>query len=289
MTSSSPLSLLATLCPAAWAPEEQRAYGDRGTEDYCVCLLQSRAEPGRPPEASFPGGHVDLSDKAMARANLTKGEDDIRLALRITALRNTFESAGMLVAGNPPPSFAREELQKILLREGPMAFHAFLNDWGIRLRPDSLAKLAYFVEAPDVHIYLARVPDANEVGWAASGRPAQDLIWVTPSGALLLHDEGRLRLPSAQRFVLSELCEQLRVLEELPDLLLKRKQRSHGGPLWGPPLQVPAASAALIFAGLPIRKAQYSTAALSRRREQQLSRGLLEARPSTDPVSHSKL
>lgn len=31
------------------------------------------------------------------------------------------ESVGVMVAANPPPSFARRELQKILQREGPMA------------------------------------------------------------------------------------------------------------------------------------------------------------------------
>jgi len=223
----------------------------------------------------------------MARANLKKGEDDIRLALRITALRKTFESAGMLIAGNPPPSVAREELQKILLREGPMAFHAFLNDWNIRLRPDGVTKLAYFVEAPDVHVYLARVPDASEAGWAAPGQPEkQDLVWATPSGALKLYDEGRLLLPSSQRFVLAGLVEQLDALEELPELLKEK----HGGPLWGTSLQVPAASASLVFAGLPIRKAEYSAAALSKRREQQLARGLgLAGRHSHGSLPHSKL
>eukprot|EP00931_Biecheleriopsis_adriatica_P034183 TRINITY_DN19771_c0_g3_i1.p1 TRINITY_DN19771_c0_g3~~TRINITY_DN19771_c0_g3_i1.p1 ORF type:complete len:309 (-),score=59.20 TRINITY_DN19771_c0_g3_i1:94-993(-) len=271
LSEAPPDSLLAVLCPTAWTPEECRGRSDAGKEDYCVCLLKpSDRLAAHALPTSFPGGPVEVADMALARANLKDEEDTIRLALRITALRRTFESAGMVIAGTPPPNFAREELQKILARDGALAFHAFLNDWGVRLRPESLTKLAFFMPTgrteagQQTHVFLARVPGVEEVSWAsACAGKAQDLLWVTPSGALLMHEEGELYLPSTQRYVLAELAEQLPSLQGLPDLLGPCRRRP--GPLWGPPLRTQASRADLVYCGLPIPRALYSPDALGRR------------------------
>ncbi|CAK0823223.1 unnamed protein product, partial [Prorocentrum cordatum] len=158
-------------------------------EDYCVCLLRSSFDAAL---ASFPGGELASADRALARANWAPGDDvdgDVFLGLRVGAIRSTFESTGMMLAASPPPSFARQELQKILVREGPMAFHAFLDDWGISLRPGDVEELAWLyisralqtgppgpvpdlwgegTSPPEEHVFLARVPEAQELCWTAA-------------------------------------------------------------------------------------------------------------------------
>lgn len=218
-----------------------KAADDKGPEDYCVCLLRSPMDAAASGcSAFFPGGELSPSDRALARANLVDGDDgdEVFLALRIAAVRRTFESAGIMVAGNPPPRFARQELQKILLREGPMAFHAFLDDWGIRFRPDDLAELAWFLMprswgSSEEHIFLVRLPDAEEVSWAAAGGTEfESLFWATPSRVLDMHDNGDLQVTLAQWYVLHELARCLPRLHALPDLLAADPQKD--SPLWRP-------------------------------------------------------
>lgn len=209
-----PWAGLCVLCPSAWLPVELRDPQDVDVEDYCICLLR-----GKGFSATFPGGELSASDRAMARANLG---DEVFLGLRLAAVRRTFELAGIMVAANPPPSFARQELQKILLREGPMAFHAFLDDWGIRIRPDELLELAWLLvpgARGEEHIFLVQAPDAHEVTWAGVyDEEFQCVSWVTPTRALQLYSQGKVDLTLTHWFVLHELARCLPRLQALPDL-----------------------------------------------------------------------
>lgn len=164
---------------------------------------------------------------------MVDGSDHMRLAVRIGAIRQTFETAGMVVAGNPPPGFARQELQQVLLREGPVAFPAFLDDWGIRLRPQGLEGLGCFL-VPDrggahagaaaAHFFLARVPDAEEPAWARAVSVEVDrLCWATPSQALRLHQQGGLELPPVQWYLLHALRSGCPRLSDLPDFLARAR------------------------------------------------------------------
>ncbi|CAE7667383.1 unnamed protein product, partial [Symbiodinium pilosum] len=170
---------------------EQQIYDSCSKEDYCVCFLRSRT--GNPRRATFPGGSLSPADRYLAKNNLVNASDseEVFLGLRLAAIRRTFEAAGIMAAANPPPSFARQELQKILLREGPMAFHAFLDDWGIRLRPEDLFELSWFLmpgPQGEEHIFLVQIPDADEACWANNaGSDECDIVWATPSDLLEMH------------------------------------------------------------------------------------------------------
>ncbi|CAJ1437260.1 unnamed protein product [Effrenium voratum] len=216
-----PWAALAMLCPKDWLPE---GFDRAGKEDYCVCFLQHSRR------GAFPGGPLTLADRALARSDDREGE--VFLGLRICALRRGFEATGMMLAANAPPSFARRELQKILLREGPLAFHAFLDDWGIRLRPFELLELSWLLSSAsplgEEHIFLAQVPDAEEAAWAAGGENVR-LRWATPSRLLQMHSRQEVELTLAQWYVLHELASCLPRLVGLPEL-----QRANDGPscLW---------------------------------------------------------
>lgn len=239
-----PWAAMVLLCPNAWLPTEWRTFSeedadDRFEEDYSVCLL--RAAEGRG-TVNFPGGELSPVDRGLAAANRVEGDtDDVFLALRLAAIRRTFESAGLMVAANPPPGFARHELQKILLREGPLAFHAFLDDWGIRLRPDDLVELAWLympnfwgagASPQEEHMFLAQVPSAEELLFARA-EPTEDFsgfCWVTPSQALRLHAQGELHTTLTQWYVLHELARCLPRLHLLPDLVAAPPVED--APLW---------------------------------------------------------
>merc|ERR1712007_33187 len=149
---------------------------------------------------------------------------------------------GMMMAANPPPRFARQELQKILLREGPLAFHAFLDDWGIKLRPDDLTELAWFLmpglqgsptASREEHVFLVQVPDAEEATWATVGGTGFDtLFWATPSRALHMYGRGELHLTLMQWYVLHELVRSLPKLHALPARLAAPPSKD--APLWHP-------------------------------------------------------
>jgi len=228
-----PWAGLAVLCPRPWLPKDQQVFDTCGTEDYCICFLRSRVDEHRK-RATFPGGSLSSADRYLAKNNLVDASksDEVFLGLRLAAIRRTFEAAGIMVAANPPPSFARQELQKILLREGPMAFHAFLDDWGIRLRPEDLFELSWFLmPGPhgEEHIFLVQIPDADEACWANNaGSEAWDLAWATPSDFLEMHRQQELELTLAQWYVIHELASSLPRFCALPDLAKSRSS----GPLW---------------------------------------------------------
>ncbi|CAK9012858.1 unnamed protein product [Durusdinium trenchii] len=197
---SPPTAALAILCPNAWLGEEA------GAEDYSICFLPND-------HSVLPRTQLSAADRALARSNQA---DEVFLGLRVAALRCAFESVGVMVAANPPPSFARRELQKILQREGPMAFHAFLDDWGIRLRPSELIEISWFLRSVhEEHIFLAPVPDAAEATWAQG-------FWASPTRLLQLYERQELDLTWAEWYLLHELRSELPQFHGLPELASKK-------------------------------------------------------------------
>lgn len=136
------MAALAILCPNAWLNESDHLqvglsdHLDLARQDYSVCFLPND-------HCALPQGRLAAADRALARTN---HQDEARglvgcLSSRgllwaahcggalclcasprgVSGLSWAQESVGVLVAANPPPNFARRELQKILTREGPMA------------------------------------------------------------------------------------------------------------------------------------------------------------------------
>lgn len=198
-----PWAALAILCPNAWLHNEGE--GENHAQDYSVCFLPND-------HSVLPRGRLSAADRALARSS--PNADEVFLGLRVAALRCAFESVGVMIAANPPPDFARRELQKILQREGPMAFHAFLDDWGIRLRPQELIEISWFLSPREEHIFLATVPDATEASWAQG-------FWAPPGKLLELYQKQELDLTWAEWYLLHELCQELPQFHGLPDLVAK--------------------------------------------------------------------
>jgi len=220
--------LLVVVARLGWLPQTHTEDDLDDGEDYSVCLVSlSESSPTMPGMTSFPGGLVDLADVALARSNIPQGSDPTSLAVRVAAVRQTFEGAGMLFAGRPPPDFARTDLRQVLVREGPTAFSAFLDDWGINLRPYSLRPLVRFnvpatlaaepTAGMNVEIFLEEVSDAHEVSFASRGDSAEvrRVQWLQPSRALRMYEAGSLALPVPHWYTLKLLQEYLPSVNDL--------------------------------------------------------------------------
>lgn len=224
-------AMLIVLCRTAWLPpRKQRAFsGD--AEDYAVCLVQPSSEGATAEDHNattwgFPAGQIDPADSALAKFAAPAASDHVPLALRITAIRRTFESTGMCIAIGPPPGFAREHVREILHRKGPPSFADFIGDFhGFGpVQPYALGEefsritLRRSVDAPgpEWHVFLAHVPEAQEAALASPGHDGTQLTWwVTPTEALSLHAKKDLDLSLLTWHVLRELRHHMKLVDDL--------------------------------------------------------------------------
>jgi len=220
--------LLVAVARLGWLPQAHTEEDLDDGEDYSVCLVSlSETSPTMPGMTSFPGGPIDLADVALARSNIPQGSDPTSLAVRVAAVRQTFEGTGMLFAGRPPPDFARTELRQVLVRDGPTAFRACLEDWGINLRPYSLRPLVQFnvpstlaaepTAGMNLALFLEEVPNPHEVSFASRGDNAEvrRVQWLQPSRALRMYESGSLALPMPHWYTLKLLQEYLPSVNDL--------------------------------------------------------------------------
>lgn len=146
----------------------------RGESEPEILLLFRHAQHGFMPNIwVFPGGRVDAAD----------GEGE--LAARRAAVRETWEEAGILLAGcvrTAGPDEARDAAA-IALAGGelwPMAcFARWLTPLGEKRRFDT-------------RFYVARVPAGVDA--APDRGEVTDALWITPSAALERHRAGTLAL-----------------------------------------------------------------------------------------------
>jgi 8-oxo-dGTP pyrophosphatase MutT (NUDIX family) len=149
----------------------------------------------------FPGGKTHAGDHDPAWADHCLGWhdfDDEQRGLRIGAIREAFEEAGILMAerldGSPfatPCDLAVREA----VDQGRTAFIDVVRDLGVRLRLDALTVFARWITPTmmpkrfDTWFYaVAAPPDQVAV---CDGREAVDAEWIAPSEILRLADEGQ--------------------------------------------------------------------------------------------------
>jgi 8-oxo-dGTP pyrophosphatase MutT (NUDIX family) len=167
----------------------------------------------------FPGGKVDEADAAPALRDYCAGADaldDADLALRVAAVRETFEECGVLLA--------RPRGEADLVDGGRLAdlhgWAAKLNDntatmaefveaENIELALDELAHFAHWITPPvvpkrfDTHFYLAWVP-ADQVA-VHDGAESVASSWSKPGDVIKAADADEVRLVFATRMNLTKL------------------------------------------------------------------------------------
>jgi 8-oxo-dGTP pyrophosphatase MutT (NUDIX family) len=148
----------------------------------------------------FPGGRVDPEDYDLAADpalfSVPSGSDRFAGALRVAAVRETFEECGVLLAreagGQALISGARlrdvEAAHRAALIRGDRSFGAMLAAENLVLAPDNLVYFAHWVTPErsvkrfDTHFFLASAP-ADQAA-LHDGVEAVDSVWIRPATAL---------------------------------------------------------------------------------------------------------
>lgn len=129
----------------------------------------------------FPGGTVDEADAALAEGDVTDA------VLRVTAIRETYEECGLLLA-DPEPK----------LVEPTGDFAAMIKQRSISLATDRLVPFAHWITPQhlpkrfDTHFFLARSP-VDQVA-AADLREVVSAAWLRPGAVVAAAEAAELNL-----------------------------------------------------------------------------------------------
>lgn len=208
----------------------------------------------------FPGGKLEPSDSDPALRGLcagAEGLDDYALALRVAAIRESFEECGVLLA-RPAGSSALvtasrlADLWKRHRNEGPgqgVAIGSFARDEGLVLACDLLVPFAHWITPEmmpkrfDTHFFLVEAPPAQAT--AHDGYEAVDARWLRPVDALAEADAGRSTIIFPTRMNIAKLARSARVADAMASArasrivtVMPRVERGANGPV----LRIPEAA-----------------------------------------------
>jgi 8-oxo-dGTP pyrophosphatase MutT (NUDIX family) len=170
--------------------------------------------------AVFPGGRLDPEDSAPAllqRCCTVPAIDTAQMALRVCAIRETFEEAGLLLVrrGGEERLLRGAELdalqEELLLRLGhPADFTELIVEGGLELATDLLVPFAHWITPEirprryDTYFYLAPAPPEQDA--RHDGHEAVDSIWIAPGQAAEDGAAQRVKMIFATRFNLQKLA-----------------------------------------------------------------------------------
>jgi 8-oxo-dGTP pyrophosphatase MutT (NUDIX family) len=170
--------------------------------------------------AVFPGGRLDPEDSAPAvlqRCRPVPNIEPAQMALRVCAIRETFEEAGLLLARRHGEArlLSSAELDAIqeplLLRLGhPANFNELIVEGRLELATDLLVPYAHWITPVvrprryDTYFYLAPAPPEQEA--RHDGHEAVDSIWIAPGQAAADGAAHRVKMIFATRFNLQKLA-----------------------------------------------------------------------------------
>jgi 8-oxo-dGTP pyrophosphatase MutT (NUDIX family) len=158
----------------------------------------------------FPGGRASQDDYDAAIADIADNETgfgaDTR-ALAVTAIREVFEEAGMLIARDGETGELVGAARLDLLQEcrqqierGEISLRALLHREGLRLACDELVRFAHWITPKshpkrfDTHFFLARVPPGQS--GRHCGREAVESVWVKPRNVVADQMQWKLMFPT---------------------------------------------------------------------------------------------
>lgn len=170
--------------------------------------------------AVFPGGRLDAADGAPAllqRCRAVPGSVDGQMALRVCAIRETFEEAGLLLARRKGGAdlLAGNEVEAIqaalLAKLGhPPDFNELIIEGDLEPATELLVPFAHWITPEirprryDTYFFLAPAPKAQEA--RHDGHEAVDSIWVAPAKAAADGAAHRIKMIFATRFNLQKLA-----------------------------------------------------------------------------------
>lgn len=207
-------------------PAEGRA-GEGGAAGVEVLMLKRPAAMKFAPGAYvFPGGSVDLADGEAEIGWHGPSADDfgqrlgatpeLARALVCAAVRETFEEAGLLLAGTPDgelavpdgPGWAED---RAALTAGQVTLAQLLDRRGLVLRADLLTPWARWItpEAEprrfDARFFAAALPPGQQAAGHAAESDQTD--WLRPAEALAAARNGEISLLPPTATTLAEFAE----------------------------------------------------------------------------------
>lgn len=165
----------------------------------------------------FPGGKTHGGDHDPNWAGHAAGWKDLdpeQRALRIAALREVFEEAGILLAeraDGAPFAEACDPAVREAVDAGRTSFLDVVRGLGVRLKLDALTVFARWITPPimpkrfDTWFYVVRAPE-DQVA-ACDGRETVDAEWIAPAEALRLGEAGERTVIFPTRMNLKLLSE----------------------------------------------------------------------------------
>ncbi|MCQ4210129.1 NUDIX hydrolase [Streptomyces longispororuber] len=204
-----------------------------GTE---VHMLRRRASMAFAAGAyAYPGGGVDPrdDDRQVRWAGPARQEWAERLgvpekdaqAIVCAAVRETFEEAGVLLAGPAPDTVVddttgeRWQADRQALIDRDLSFAEFLEARGLVLRSDLLAAWARWITPEfeprryDTWFFAAALPAGQRTSDDSS--EADRTVWIRPERAVALYDRGELTMMPPTVATLRTLAEHSRVRDAL--------------------------------------------------------------------------
>ncbi|MBW8269140.1 NUDIX hydrolase [Caldovatus aquaticus] len=174
----------------------------------------------------FPGGGVEPGDRAIAAALPGLGPPEAA-ALRIAAIRETFEECGVLLA-RPRGAAALLDAARLAriaaahraaLLGGERPFAEILVAEALEPAADRLVPFAHWITPAsrpkrfDTHFFLAAAPPGQIA--AHDGGESVESVWIRPAKALAETERGRRKLVFATRLNLMKLARYATVGEAL--------------------------------------------------------------------------
>ena len=164
----------------------------------------------------FPGGALEDCDAVIAQderlAAATPGVDAADRALRVAAIRETFEESGLLLARAEDGALIGDErLKAIAARLLDGDFTDNLRAENLTLALDLLVPFSHWITPTgmpkrfDAHFFIAAAPGQLEVTNAAE---SADAVWITPAEALRQEESGSYTIILPTRINLALLGEQ---------------------------------------------------------------------------------
>ncbi|MGV9880720.1 NUDIX hydrolase [Streptomyces sp. NPDC003006] len=188
------------------------AKGAKGAPE--VHMLRRRASMAFAGGAyAYPGGGVDPRDddrlvrwagptRASWAARLGVDDEASAQAIVCAAVRETYEEAGVLLAGPSPETVVGDttgedwEADREALVARDLSFADFLDRRGLFLRSDLLAAWARWITPEfepkryDTFFFVAALPEGQRTRNAST--EADRTVWIRPAEAAARYDEGEL-------------------------------------------------------------------------------------------------
>ncbi len=171
----------------------------------------------------FPGGALEPGDRAIADAAelCAPLADAEQRALRVAAVRETFEECGILLARPRGESAlaSAARVKSFADRQKGLGFGAALAAEGLELAIDLLIPFAHWITPTalpkrfDTHFFIAAAPDGQTA--VHDGEESVDSAWINPLRAVQEGEAGRYTIILPTRLNLEMLARQNTVIGAL--------------------------------------------------------------------------